>query len=186
MFRLNLLIKLYQKPIFWRGGNFLPRETVEKIMIRFSHLALLAVCLTAASPLALADGMVAKPNITVLDYKEAPLEQADKGMATYNVTIKESFAGDIAGDAIAHYLQNRDAAGNAAFTGFERITGAVGGKKGSFLLQSAGTIKDGIVSGTWFVVPGSGTDELAKLSGKGDFKAKLGQAGEASLSYTLE
>jgi hypothetical protein len=162
----------------------------EIIMSKFLKPASLAIAIfVAASFPALAETIMAKPNFTVMDYKEAPLEQVEKGMNTYSVTIKERVSGDIEGEAVAHYLQNRidgDSAAAASFTGFERVTGSLGGKKGSFLLQSSGTIKDGIVSGTWFVVPASGTDELAKLSGEGTFKAKLGQAGESTLNYTLE
>jgi uncharacterized protein DUF3224 len=47
----------------------------------------------------------------------------------------------------------------------ERVTGELGGRRGTFLLQDAGTVQDNIVSGGWFVIPGSGTYELAGLRG---------------------
>jgi len=33
------------------------------------------------------------------------------------------------------------------------------------LLQDAGTVQDNIVSGDWFVIPGSGTGQLAGTAG---------------------
>ena len=51
--------------------------------------------------------------------------------------------------------------------GIERVTGTVGGREGTFLLQDAGTVSGNVVSGDWFVVPGSGTRGLARLRGEG-------------------
>ncbi len=42
------------------------------------------------------------------------------------------------------------------------------------------------VSGDWFVVPGSGTGELAGLRGEGGFSAVLDQGAEITLDYWFE
>jgi Protein of unknown function (DUF3224) len=42
------------------------------------------------------------------------------------------------------------------------------------------------VSGDWFVVPGSGTGELAGLRGEGGFTAELGQGADITLDYWFE
>jgi len=42
------------------------------------------------------------------------------------------------------------------------------------------------VSGTWFVVPGSGTGELRGLRGEGGFKAELGQRADITPDYWFE
>ncbi len=42
------------------------------------------------------------------------------------------------------------------------------------------------VSGEWFVIPGSGTDELAGLRGEGVFVAELGQHASITLDYWFE
>ena len=39
------------------------------------------------------------------------------------------------------------------------VTGSVGGRQGSFLLQDAGTLKGNTVSGNCFVIPGFGTGD---------------------------
>jgi uncharacterized protein DUF3224 len=68
----------------------------------------------------------------------------------------------------------------------ERVRGSLGGRKGSFLLQDAGTLVGKTVSGAWFVVPGSGTGELAGLRGEGGFTAELGQRAVIWLDYRFE
>jgi hypothetical protein len=62
----------------------------------------------------------------------------------------------------------------------------VGGRSRTFVLQDQGTLKDAVVSGDWFVVPGSGTGELEGLRGQGGFKAALGQGADITLDYWFE
>jgi hypothetical protein len=66
-----------------------------------------------------------------------------------------------------------------------RFTGE-GPPRGTFLLQDAGTVQDQIVSGDWFVVPGSGTGALAGLRGEGGFRANLGEGAQVHLDYWFE
>ena len=54
------------------------------------------------------------------------------------------------------------------------------------LLQDAGTVVGGIVSGDWFVIPGSGTGGLAGLRGTGGFRANLGEGAQIHLDYWFE
>jgi hypothetical protein len=54
------------------------------------------------------------------------------------------------------------------------------------LLQDTGTVQNNLVSGDWFVVPGSGTGELAGLCGEGGFHANLGEGAEVHLDYWSE
>lgn len=42
------------------------------------------------------------------------------------------------------------------------------------------------VMGDWFVIPGSGTDELTGLRGEGGFAAELGQSASITLDYWYE
>jgi hypothetical protein len=59
----------------------------------------------------------------------------------------------------------------------------MGGKSGTFVFQDEGTLKGTTVSGTWFVVPGSGTGGLRGLRGEGGFKAELGKKADITLDY---
>jgi len=102
------------------------------------------------------------------------------------IHVSESFIGDITGDGIARFLQTARPDGSASFVGIERVSGAIGDRHGSFVLQDAGTLEGSTVSGQWFVVAGSGTGQLAGLRGEGGFTAELGQNAEISLDYWFE
>src|SRR5882724_2448280 len=108
--------------------------------------------------------------ITVHKYEPAGYDDASDGMALTKIHVEESFSGDIEGDGVVEFLQAARPDGTATFVGIERVAG----KRGSFLLQDQGTLEGNIVSGEWFVVPGSGTGELAGLRGTGGFRANLG------------
>jgi Protein of unknown function (DUF3224) len=102
------------------------------------------------------------------------------------IHVEERFSGDIEGDGVAEFLQAARADGSASFVGIERVTGTVAGKQGTFLLQDAGTVAGNLVSGEWFVVPGSGTGQLAGLRGTGGFRANLGEGAQVHLDYRFE
>jgi hypothetical protein len=66
------------------------------------------------------------------------------------------------------------------------VNGTVGARRGGFLLQDQGTVAGDVVSGDWFVVPGSGTGELRGLRGEGGFRANLGEGAQVHLDYWFD
>jgi hypothetical protein len=124
--------------------------------------------------------------ITVHTYEPVAYEQPAKGPALVRIHVQERFSGDIQGDGVVEFLQAARGDGSANFVGIERVTGRVAGRQGTFLLQDAGTVEGNIVSGEWFVVPGSGTGELAGLRGTGGFRANLGEGAQVHLDYWFE
>ena len=124
--------------------------------------------------------------ITVHQYQPAAYDEPAVGSALTRIHVEESFSGDMTGDGVAEFLQAARADGPASFVGIERVTGTVAGRSGTFLLQDAGTVQDNIVGGEWFVIPGSGTGELAGLRGTGGFRANLGEGARVHLDYWFE
>jgi Protein of unknown function (DUF3224) len=124
--------------------------------------------------------------ITVSRYEPVAYEEPVAGPALSRIHVEESFRGDIEADGVVEFLQAAQADGTASFVGIERVTGAIAGRSGTFLLQDSGTVSGGIVSGDWFVVPGSGTGELAGLRGTGGFRANLGEGAEVTLDYYFD
>ena len=124
--------------------------------------------------------------ITVDTYEPAAYEQPAEGPALVRIHVEERFSGDLQGDGVAEFLQAGRADGSASFVGIERVTGTLAGRQGSFLLQDAGTVAGNIVSGEWFVVPGSGTGQLAGLRGTGGFRANLGEGAQVHLDYWFQ
>ena len=124
--------------------------------------------------------------ITVHKYEPSAYDEPAEGPVLTRIHVEESFSGDITGDGVVEFLQAARANGSASFVGIERVTGAVAGRNGTFLLQDAGTVQDNIVSGDWFVIPGSGTGQLAGLRGTGGFRANLGESALVHLDYWFE
>ena len=124
--------------------------------------------------------------ITVHKYEPAAYFEPADGPVLTRIHVEESFSGDISGDGVVEFLQAARADGSAIFVGIERVTGTVGGRRGTFLLQDAGTVADGIVSGDWFVVPGSGTGGLAGLRGSGTSVATSTPPGTFTFDYELD
>jgi len=124
--------------------------------------------------------------INVKSYEPTPYDQPAARPALVRIDVVEDFSGDIAGEGVATFLQATGGEDEASFVGVERVTGNVGGRSGTFVLQDQGTLKGSTVSGSWFVVPGSGTGELSGLRGEGGFTAELGQGADITLDYWFE
>lgn len=124
--------------------------------------------------------------ITVHTYEPAAYEEPAEGPSLTKIHVTEAFSGGIEGSGVVEFLQSANADGSASFVGIERVNGTLGGKTGTFLLQDQGSVADKIVTGDWFVVPGSGTAGLSGLRGTGGFRANLGENAEIWLEYWFE
>ena len=74
--------------------------------------------------------------------------------------------------------------GGGGYIGHDRITGALGGKSGSFVFQHGGIMGPEGVSNTGTIVPGTGTGELEGISGDGTMLAD--EEGNHILTLTYE
>lgn len=95
------------------------------------------------------------------------IPQADREIPMLSrMTIDKIFKGDIEGVTQGQMLsaQTTDPK-SAGYVAIERVEGELKGKKGSFILQHSAIMDKGVPSMTIVVVPGSGTNELAGLSG---------------------
>jgi Protein of unknown function (DUF3224) len=124
--------------------------------------------------------------IDVKTYEPTTYDEPTEGPALVRIHVVEDFSGDIEGEGVAEFLQTARGEDEASFVGVERVSGRIGDKSGTFVLQDQGTLKGTTVSGTWFVVPGSGTGELEGLRGEGGFEAELGQRADITLDYWFE
>jgi hypothetical protein len=119
---------------------------------------------------------------TVTGGDEQVIRDAEGEFRLTRVTGTQRFEGTIAGQGSVEWVMCYSPDRSARFVGFQRIDGSIGAHAGTFLMESTG-FHDGRSSiGSWRVVPGSGTGELAGISGHGTFEAP----GGAVVSYQLE
>lgn len=84
------------------------------------------------------------------------------------LTLDKQFHGDLDAASRGQMLTgNGNVKGSAGYVAVERVSGTLAGKRGSFILMHTGTmVRGGDFNLSVIVVPDSGTDELAGLSGK--------------------
>lgn len=81
-------------------------------------------------------------------------------------SLDKVYSGAIEGTAVGEMLSGGDyRTGSAGYVAVETVSGSVDGKRGSFLLQHSSTMHAGQQHQSITVIPGTGTDELAGLSG---------------------
>jgi hypothetical protein len=114
-----------------------------------------------------------KSTFTIKDWKDEPSGDLGGEKKLTLTRATQSYEGAILGEGKVEYLMCAGAEGMTHFTGFERIAGTLDGKTGSFLIQHVGTFA-GEPRSAWAVVAGSGTGELASITGKGSYAAKDG------------
>ena len=103
------------------------------------------------------------------DVKIAPLEayNQNEGANLGRMSIDKQFHGDLEATSKGEMLGALDRAKNSGgYVALERVTGTLGGRKGSFVFQHSSTMMRGVQNQNIIVVPESGTDELVGLSGK--------------------
>jgi Protein of unknown function (DUF3224) len=98
-----------------------------------------------------------------------PVEPAGRAAdASINrMFIDKVFEGELeARSTVLMLAVSTETEGSAAYVAMERVTGALHGRSGSFALQHSGTMTRGAPELVVNVVPDSGTDELAGLTGR--------------------
>jgi hypothetical protein len=99
--------------------------------------------------------------------------------------MAKSFEGPLQASSEGEMLGAMGSAdGSAGYVAMERVTGVLEGRAGSFVLQHSGMLNRGTPSLTVTVVPDTGTEELAGLSGTMEIEAE-GDTHIYRFTYTL-
>lgn len=127
----------------------------------------------------------ARGKFTVESGGEDAYEALDNGVRLTHAQGTQSFKGDIKGDGAVHWLMVYRGDMTAQFVGMQRISGRIGGRRGTVVLLAEG-IHDGKGSRIKLeVVPGSGSGELEGLSGTGKLENPGGKTGTYELQYSF-
>ena len=116
--------------------------------------------------------------------EQAYAEHGENGKLT-EAKVTQQIEGDLEGSSDVRWLMAYSADDRADFVGIQTVTGSLAGKKGSFVLRSAGTFDGKVAEADVTVVEGSGTDQLAGLTGTGRFTSPMGDTATVTLDYSL-
>jgi uncharacterized protein DUF3224 len=124
----------------------------------------------------------------VFDVKASPLTTYDDtpGSMLGRFSINKQFRGDLEATSKGEMLSAGTSFKNSAgYVAIERVSGTLGGRRGTFILQHTGTMNRGAPQLSVTVVPDSGTDELIGLTGS--MAIIIGPDGQHSyeFDYTL-
>lgn len=95
-----------------------------------------------------------------------PADAHADGKPLGRLTIDKEFQGDLTATSVGQMLSAMTAVkGSAGYVALERVTGTLGDRSGTFVLQHSGTMNRGAASLSLGVVPDSGTDGFEGLHG---------------------
>lgn len=116
----------------------------------------------------------------ITEFDETVYSEPVEGPKLTRVTIRKHYQGVIDGTGVATVLTAQGETGGG-YVASERIEGVLDGRRGTFVIQHFGLADGPEQSSEGSIVPGSGTGELAGISGAAmerTFKV-------LTLSYTL-
>ncbi len=109
----------------------------------------------------------ANARFAIKSWDEKPYSEGQGLPKMTRASVTKTFTGDIEADSQVEYLMMYRSDGTASFVGLERITGRIGHRTGSFVLQRTGVFEGGQAKESYSVVPGSATGDLQGLVGEG-------------------
>lgn len=95
------------------------------------------------------------------------------------------FTGTLEGESIAEYTAVLPRETDGSFQGFQRISGALGEREGSFVVQVTGDYAKGQPRGSWTIVPKSGSGDFVHIRGGGSFSQSAGKPGSYKFEFDL-
>lgn len=121
----------------------------------------------------------------IASWDEHPYAEFDDKRKLTQAITTQNYTGELAGEGRSNMVMCYGDAADVPvyYTGLEHFSGTVDGRSGTFVMQANGVFADGIAASTWFVVPGSGTGDLAGLRGDGTARAVHG---EEAIPVTFE
>ena len=127
--------------------------------------------------------MQATGSFEVKNWNEQPYSELAGQPKLTRAEVVYGYHGGFEGEGKITYLMCYSSNAIAYFIGYEQVTGRLGNRSGSFVLQHVGTYEAGAVKDSITVVPGSATGDLSGLQGSGS----CGGDGEAvfALDYTI-
>lgn len=117
-------------------------------------------------------------------WDESPFDDQNGAPKMTRALVIKRYSGEIEGSSTTQWLMAYAEDGSARFVGLERISGSIGGREGSLVLQHVGSYQDGVAKGDVDVIEGGGSGALQTTTGNGQFLAD--PAGSVRLNLTSD
>ncbi len=83
--------------------------------------------------------MLTHATFRILSWDEEAFDEREGEPRLTRALVTKSFHGELTGTGNLLYVMTHLEGGSASFTGFEKVVGSLGGRRGSFVLRHAGT-----------------------------------------------
>ena len=123
---------------------------------------------------------------TVTGGSEQTIREAPGEVKLTRVGGTQRFGGGMVGEGSVEWVFCYRPDGSARFVGVQRVEGSIDGRPGSVVMESIGDHDGRQSKGRWRVIAGSGTGELAGISGEGFFDAPGGPEASYELAYQFD
>ena len=127
----------------------------------------------------------AEGTFTVASWDEETYQELGGKAKLTRASVGYQLSGDIEGEAAWEALMFYRADGTAEYTGLQYVSAQIAGRSGTCVMVADGAFADGAASGTWRVIPGSGTEDLAGLRGSGTSVLTSEPPGTFTFDYEL-
>ena len=127
----------------------------------------------------------ANARFAIKSWDEKPYSEGADLPRLTRASVDKTYTGDIDAEGHVEYLMMYRPDGSATFVGLERITGRIGDRKGSFVLQRTGKFEDGQAKESYSVLAGSATGDMRGLTGEGTSSVGHGMEHPFILDYDL-
>ena len=120
------------------------------------------------------------------DVKMTPQGSAHETAQISRFALDKTYHGDLAATSLGEMIAVRTAQdGSAGYVAIERVTGTLAGRTGTFALQHSATMDRGTPNLSIVVIPDSGTDGLAGLTGTMGIRIEPGGKHFYDFTYSL-
>lgn len=118
-------------------------------------------------------------------WNEEAYSELEGGPKLARAYVTNTLGGGIVGTSVLEYLLMYVSEAFGTFVGYDRIEGTIGGRNGSFCVREDGTFDDTNISAALVIVEGTGTGDLAGITGTGSYKTIHGMSESAKITFLI-
>ena len=121
----------------------------------------------------------------ISNWNEETTRKFADGSKLTRAEVSQAYDGDMSGSSTVEYLMAYLPSGSVKFIGLEVLTGSIGGRSGSVILQHDGIFFGSTAHSDWSFVEGSGTGDLISLHGSGSYESVDQVTVKSTFIYTF-